>query len=266
MPEGDTVAVSAARLHEVLGGRVLERAELRVPRFATADLGGRRVLEVAARGKHLLHRFEGGVTLHTHLKMEGAWHVYRVGERWRRPGFQARAILATSEHETVGFSLGVVELVPTRREGEVVGHLGPDLLGSATEVAEAVRRLRADPGRPISEALVDQRVMAGLGNVYRSEVCFVAGVHPDTPVGRCDADAVVAIAKRLIEANRTTGRQVTTGDDRPGRRRWVYGRPGRPCFRCGTPIAWRGTALGERIVYWCPACQPEGSGGREVAL
>lgn len=265
MPEGDTVHLEASRLHSVLAGRVLTRAELRVPRYATSELAGRRVLEVVARGKHLLHRIEEGLTLHTHLKMEGSWHIYRAGERWRRPGFQARAILATEQHETVGFSLGAVELLETRREADAVGHLGPDLLGPDWDEPEAIRRMVADPERPVGEVLLDQTVMAGLGNVYRSEVCYLTGVHPDAPVGRCDAGRVVALAKRLIESNRTTGMQVTTGDPRPGRHRWVYGRAGRPCRRCGTQIRGRGSEAGGRVLYWCPACQPEPAGARPDA-
>ena len=255
MPEGDTAYLACRRMDAALAGHRLTRSDLRVPRHATADLSGRRVEGVVARGKHLLHRIEGGLTLHTHLDMEGAWHLYRPGDRWRRPAFQARVVLATETYEAVGFSLGTVDLVATEREHEIVGHLGPDLLGDDWDPDEAARRLAADPNTAIGEALLDQRLMAGLGNVYRSEVCYLAGISPETPVGGCDLDHVVALSKRLIEANRATGNQITTGDARPGRGRWVYGRDRRPCRRCGTPVVKRSSASG-RPLYLCPSCQP----------
>jgi endonuclease-8 len=188
--------------------------------------------------------------------MEGSWHIYRADERWRRPAFQARAVLGTKRFQTVGFSLGVVALLDTDSEGDVVGHLGPDLLGPDWNAPEAIRRLDAEPTRPVGDALLDQRLMAGLGNVYRSEVCFLAGVHPDSAVGECNTAQIVSISKRVIEANRDTGSQVTTGDPRPGHDRWVYGRRAKPCRRCSTPILKRGDGHEGRILYWCPTCQP----------
>lgn len=256
MPEGDTVWLSARRLDQALSGEVLERAELRVPAFATSDLTGRKVLEVVARGKHILHRFSEGLTLHTHLGMDGAWHIYERDGRWRRPGSEARVVLSTNARGAVGFSLGSVELLVTEEEGDVIGHLGPDLLGPDWDPIEAGRRLSEDPKRPLGDALLDQRVMAGLGNVYRSEICFLSGVDPWTPVGDVDVASIVGLSKRVIEANRTTGRQITTGDARPGRQRWVYGRRSRPCRRCGTAIRYEQRGPGERVVYWCPTCQP----------
>jgi endonuclease VIII len=267
MPEGDTVLVAATRLHAALAGERLLASDLRVPRFATADLGGQTVTEVAARGKHLLLRTDAGVTLHSHLKMEGAWHLYRPGERWRGPDFQVRVVLRTEPWVAVGFRLGICELLPTAREHEVVGHLGPDVLGADWDAAEAVRRLLADPGRAVGVALLDQRVMAGPGNIYKCEVCFLRGVDPWTPVGQVDDPAgMVDLLKRLMEANRTSGRQITTGDTRPGRTHWVAGQGGKPCRRCGTPIrkADQGSGAGsrsaghdaDRVTWWCPTCQP----------
>jgi endonuclease VIII len=259
MPEGDTVHKAAGALHRALAGKPILRAELRVPSLATegARLAGHAVTEVVARGKHLLLRTDGGLTLHTHLKMEGAWKLVRAGARVADRADTVRVVLETSGWTAIGTQLGTVELIRTRDEPRVVGHLGPDLLGPDWNAEEAVRRLTADAARSIGDALLDQRVMAGLGNVYRCELCFLRGVHPDRPVGRTqDLDGMVALAKRLLEANRAGGNQVTTGDDRRGRRHWVYGRAGLPCRRCGTRIEKRAGDAPDRVTYWCPSCQP----------
>ncbi|MFF1909576.1 DNA-formamidopyrimidine glycosylase family protein [Kitasatospora sp. NPDC058218] len=259
MPEGDSVHRVAARLHEALADRVLTTAYLRVPAHATADLTGRRVLEVAARGKHLLTRLEGGLTLHTHLRMDGRWEVYQPGERWAGgPAWQIRAVLGTEHGTAVGYRLPVVELLRTADEQRVVGHLGPDLLGPDWDAAEAVRRLLAEPGRPLAEALLDQRNLAGIGNVYANELCFLAGVTPWTAVGELPRpERLVERARQLLDANRLRPGHVTTGDTRPGRRHWVYGRAGRPCPRCGALVrtAAQGTPPQERVAFWCPHCQ-----------
>ncbi|MDQ3645906.1 MAG: DNA glycosylase [Actinomycetota bacterium] len=261
MPEGDTVHLAAARLHQALGDKVLRRTEFRVPRFATADVSGRRLQEVIARGKHLLFRIDGGVTLHTHFKMEGSWHLYRHGEAWRGPAHQVRALLETDDRVAVGFRLAITELIDTGREDEVTGHLGPDVLGPDWDADEAVTRLQAEPDREIGEALLDQRVLAGVGNVYKCEICFLRGIWPRTLVRDVpDLPGVVGLAKRLMEANRTTGQQITTGDRRPGRKHWVYGRAGKPCLRCRSTIAHdrQMASGGERITFWCPRCQTTG--------
>jgi formamidopyrimidine-DNA glycosylase len=259
VPEGDTVFLAATRLHAALAGQPLVATDFRVPRFATADLAGQVVREVVARGKHLLLRTDAGVTLHTHFKMEGSWHLYRPGERWRGPDWQVRAVLRTQPWVAVGFRLAVCELLPTGREHEVVGHLGPDVLGPDWDAAEAVRRLRIEPGRAIGTALLDQRALAGAGNIYKCEVCFLRGVDPWTPVGQVDdLEGLVDLLKRLMEANRTTGSQITTGDTRPGRTSWVAGRTNKPCRRCGTLIrkAEQESYGADRPTYWCPVCQP----------
>lgn len=258
MPEGDTVFMTARQQHDALAGRVLTASDFRVPAFATLDLAGETVHEVVSRGKHLLHRV-GERTVHSHLKMEGAWRIFRRGERWTRPAFQARAVLTAGETQSVGFELGVLEVLPTAEEHRVIGHLGPDLLGADWDAAEAVRRLAADASAPVFTALLDQRNLAGIGNVYANELCFVRGMLPTRPVGEvADLPALVALARRMLMANRTRWTRTTTGDLRPGRRTWVYGRTGEPCLRCGTPLA--GGELGrvpgeERVVSWCPRCQ-----------
>ncbi len=174
MPEGDTVYRAAQNLNTVLAGRTLVRCDIRVPAYATVDLTGERVDEVISRGKHLLTRV-GDQTIHTHLKMDGSWHIYRPGVRWRRPHWQARIILANSEWEAVGFQLGIVEVLPQYAENTVVGHLGPDLLGPDWDAEVALQRLLATPDAPVGTALLDQSVMAGIGNVYRNELCFLRG-------------------------------------------------------------------------------------------
>jgi endonuclease-8 len=257
VPEGDTVWLTARRLHEALAGRVLTRSDVRVPRYATTNLAGRTVTEVAARGKHLLIRVEGGITVHTHLRMDGSWRVRPARERIAN-SHRIRLVLANNTWQAVGYQLGIVEVLPTAREASVVGHLGPDLLGPDWDEAEAARRLRAAPARAIGEALLDQRNLAGIGNLYKAEVLFLSGVHPWRPVGEVTGlDALVTTAQRLMEANKERFSQVTTGARRPGEQTWVYGRAGRPCRRCGTPIraAEQGGDTTERITFWCPHCQ-----------
>ncbi|MFI9154267.1 Fpg/Nei family DNA glycosylase [Streptomyces sp. NPDC053367] len=260
MPEGDTVWQTAKRLHTALAGHVLTRSDLRVPKYATADLTGRTVLDVTPRGKHLLTRIEGGLTLHSHLRMDGSWKVYTAGQRWRGgPAHQIRAILGTADHTAVGYRLPVLELLRTTEEERAVGHLGPDLLGPDWDPDRALANLLADPDRPLGEALLDQRNLAGIGNVYKCELCFLLGVTPWLPVGSLPADraaALPALAKRLLEVNRDRPIRATTG--RRGQDLYVYGRAPRPCLRCGTPIrvADQGDGSRERPTYWCPTCQP----------
>ena len=260
VPEGDTVWRACQRLNEVFAGRVLTRSEFRVPALATTDLTGVRVREVVSRGKHQLFRFSNEFTLHTLFKMDGVWKIYRRGRRWSGgPAFQIRAVLATSDHDAVGYRLPVVELVPTVAEDSVVGHLGPDLLGPDWNLDEAVRRITTQPDRTIGEALLDQRNLAGLGTFYRAELLFLHGVHPRTPVSEVtNLRRIVERGQQLLQANRWRPEQSTTGDLRPGRRSYVYERSRQPCRRCGTPI--RTDEIGrigqERRSYWCPNCQP----------
>ena len=223
MPEGDTVYRQAVLLRRALAGRILTRSDLRFPSIATADLSGRTVTEVVPRGKHLLVRTDGGpdglppLTLHSHLLMEGMWHVYPRGARWRRPGHQARAVLENAAAQAVGFDLGMLDLVATADEDELVGHLGPDLLGPDWDRAEALARLARHPLRRVGAALMDQRNLAGIGNVYRNEILFLQRLHPFTPVAEVpDLGAVVDLSHRLLHVNRDRSQRSTVGG--PARR------------------------------------------------
>ena len=268
MPEGDTVWLAARRMNDALAGRVLTRSDFRVPQLATTDLTGRSVVEVVSRGKHMLTRVDGGVTLHTHFEMDGSWHLYRPGSRWTGgPAHQVRVVLENAEWQAVGYRLPVVELLPTGDEATVVGHLGPDVLGRDWDPVEVLRRLLADPGREIGPALLDQRNLAGIGNLYKTEALFLSGLTPWTAVRDVpDLAAVVDRARRLMRANRDHWQQTTTGSTRRGEDHWVFERAGRPCRRCGTPIrsahqSEPGREVQARICYWCPACQAGPSPG-----
>ncbi|TDB98990.1 DNA-formamidopyrimidine glycosylase family protein [Actinomadura sp. 7K534] len=260
MPEGDVVWLTARRLREALAGRRLTRSDFRVPRYATADLRGRTVLDAVSRGKHLLVRVEGGLTVHTHLMMDGRWRIRPAGPVPR--DHRVRLVLQNAEWQAAGYSLGLVELLRTAEEDKAVGHLGPDLLDPAWDAetaAEAVARLGGQPARPIGEALLDQTRLAGIGNVYKAEILFLRGVGPWTPVGDVpDLPALVELAHRLLDANKERHGHITTGDLGRGREHWVYGRAGRPCRRCGTRVErdHQGAQAGERVTYWCPHCQP----------
>ncbi|MFF0789067.1 Fpg/Nei family DNA glycosylase [Streptomyces spiralis] len=259
MPEGDTVWQTARRLHDALAGKALTRSDFRVPKYATVDLSGRAVLDTISRGKHLLTRVEGGLTLHSHLLMEGAWKVYGDGERWKGgPGHQIRAVLATADRTAVGYRLQVLDLMRTGEEDRTVAHLGPDLLGPDWDGDLALANLLADPARPLGEALLDQRNLAGIGNIYKSELCFLLGVTPWLPVGALPTELAAKLpplAKSLLEANRDRPVRRTTG--LRGQDLFVYGRAPRPCLRCGTSVrvADQGDGSQERPTYWCPRCQ-----------
>ena len=260
MPEGDVVWRTARQLDEALTGRVLERSDFRVPRFATTDLAGRAVTGTVARGKHLLTRVDGGITIHTHLRMDGSWRIRPAGGYPPRD-HRVRLILANERWQAIGFQLGVVEVLATGREDRAVGHLGPDLLGPDWDADEAVRRLRAVPDRPAGEALMDQRNLAGIGNLYKAETLFLRGISPWRPAGEIDdLPALVELARKLLDANKERIGQVTTGNPARGAETWVYGRAGRPCRRCGTLIrrGEQGPGTQERVTFWCPACQPAG--------
>jgi len=241
-----------------LVGRTVTASDFRVPQHATADLSGREVLAFDSLGKHMLTRFSGGLTLHTHFEMDGSWQLVGEGKRLPRAfDDEIRLVLSTDGPTAYALRMPVLELVETDREHEVVGHLGPDLLGD-WDADEAVRRLSADPQRPLVEALLDQRNLAGIGNLWAVETCFLRGASPWTPVADVDLPAALALVRRMMRHSLGHGGMVTTGDTRRGRTHWVYGRAGRPCRRCGTEVQHREAGPGPyaRETWWCPSCQP----------
>jgi endonuclease VIII len=262
VPEGDTVWNTARALHLALAGERLTASDFRVPKLATTDLTGWTVVESASRGKHLLLRLADPgsdtptMTLHSHLRMDGDWRTYDPAGRWApRPAHLIRVVLRTRKAVAVGYHLHDLALVPTSREGDLLRHLGPDLLGDDWDPAEAVRRLSGHPDTSIAEALLDQTNLAGIGNLYKCEVLFLRGVSPWTRVRDVpDLAGMVALAQRLLAANRGRSTQSTTGSLHRGQTTYVYGRRAAPCRRCGTPIS--KAEQGERVTYWCPHCQP----------
>jgi endonuclease-8 len=261
MPEGDTVYRTARHLDTALAGATLLRSDFRVPRYAEIDLSGSVIDGVVSVGKHLLTRV-GQVSIHSHLKMEGSWHLYRPGSKWKPPASSARLVLSTENWVAVGFDLGVIDVVERSDEASLIGHLGPDVLApdwGAASVALAAARMLEAPEKEIHVALLDQRNLAGLGNVYANEVCFLRGVLPTRPVGAiADLPAMISLAHRAILVNRDRTERSTTGDLRAGRQSWVYRRENQPCRRCGTRILAGKLGADElklRDVYWCPRCQ-----------
>jgi endonuclease-8 len=257
VPEGDAVRRTADRLDAALAGQPLERAELRVPRFATVQLAGMTVTGTQPVGKHLLTRLTGGsrpLTLHTHLRMEGRWATGAAGPRpVAGPHWQIRVWLATTERQAVGLRLGIVEVLPTVEESRIVGRLGPDILGADFDPASAAQLVRQQARRPLAEALLDQQVICGLGTIWTAETAFHAGVSPWTAASQA-AGLTDALARTRAEMQGSLAARSRRDRYRP----WVYGRTGQPCRRCGTAI--RTASVGQpptdRITYWCPACQP----------
>ncbi len=253
--------LAGRRMRAALVGEQLVRGELRHPQLSTVDLTGRTVTAVESVGKHLLIRLDDGRTLHTHFLMDGSWHLYSPGRRWQGPDHQVRAVLATPTKVAVGFRLHQMALVPTAEEDRLVGHLGPDLLGEhwdAAQEEEAVARLSAEPGRELGQALLDQRVLAGVGNLYKAEVCFLLGVSPWSPVSAVDPVRCVRLCRDLLLRNANRPQQSTTGLLGRDREHWVFERTGLPCRRCGTTVglANQGEPPRQRLTYLCPTCQP----------
>ncbi|HET7475335.1 MAG TPA: DNA-formamidopyrimidine glycosylase family protein [Dermatophilaceae bacterium] len=262
MPEGDTVWRTARRLHQALAGDVLVAADLRWPSLATADLAGATTLEVVSRGKHVLHRMDTGLTLHSHLRMEGQWRVEESGRvrpaQLRDP--RLRAVVGTTAWTCLGLRLGMLDLVRTEQEHRLVGHLGPDVLGPDWDLNAAVANMRRAPGRSVGEALLDQRNLAGIGTMYAAETLFARRQPPWQPVGEVGDEALrglVELARRLLDLNRLNAVPTTTGSTRRGDEHFVHARSGLPCRRCGTTVrvAMIGTPPRERTMFYCPACQ-----------
>ena len=264
MPEGDSVFRLRERLAAASVGHVVVAGELRSGAAAGTALAGARITSYDTHGKHLLTRFDTGRTLHTHLRMQGSWTVTRPGRRTpSREDHRVRVRMRLDDGSTLwGIDLPVVELVATADEGALLGYLGPDPLRDDWDAAEAVRRLSVRPERPLVAALLDQRNLAGLGNLWVNETAFLSGVHPFASIGALDLAPLVERAARMLRISATVPGmyQVTTGATRKGESHWVVGRAGRPCLRCGTRILVRdevATDPERRRTWWCPRCQPE---------
>lgn len=261
MPEGDTVFRTAARLHQALAGEPLTTADLRWPDLSTLDFRGATTVEVVSRGKNILQRLDNGVTIHSHLRMEGQWRVDPTDRLTARAltNPQIRAVVGTEAWTAVGKRLGDLHAVETADESQLVGHLGPDVLGPDWDPAEAARRLRAAT-TTIGAALLDQRNLAGAGTLYAAETLFLERVNPWIPAGDLGEATLAAVVERahtLLDVGRRHAVQTTTGSQRWGETAWVHGRSGRPCRRCGETlrVAMVGAAPRERTMFYCPRCQ-----------
>jgi endonuclease-8 len=271
MPEGDTIHRAARTLHTALSGQRVERFESVFAHLTVVDadtpIAGRTLERIEARGKHLLMWFEGGIVLRTHMRMHGSWHIYRPGERWQRPRHEMRIVIETRPYVAVAFTVPVAEFLDAasvEREG-VVAELGPDPLSDRFDAAAAVARLRERGNLEIADALLDQRAIAGIGNVFKSEVLFASRISPFTPVRGLDDETlarIVTVGARQMRANvggsaePGAGSRRTTNRLDPSARLWVYGRRGLPCRRCGTPIQRIKQGPDARSTYWCERCQP----------
>lgn len=274
MPEGDTIFRTARSLHKALAGHRATRFETAYAHLARVNddgpIAGRLIERCDAAGKHVLIRFEGGLILRTHMRLNGSWHLYRHGERWWRGPQAMRARVDTADWVAVAFDVPVAEFVNEKQLASTgpVAALGPDLLRPDFDRNEAIRRMRAAGAVPIAQALLDQRLVAGIGNVYKSEVLFLAGIHPDTPASAVPPPALeraMDIARGLLADNVVPGtaaaiqtyRSLRRTDRRsdPADSLWVYSRAGRPCRKCGTAILSKKTGLDARTTYWCPNCQ-----------
>jgi endonuclease-8 len=276
VPEGDTIFRAARTLHRALAGRTVTRFESVYPALTRVDtdapLVGRSITSVTSRGKHLLMTFSGALTLHTHMRMNGSWHIYRSGERWHTARRDMRIVIEAEPLVAVGFNIPVAEfLTPDQiARHPIIQALGPDLTDPSFDRSDVLLRIRARPEGAIADVLLDQRVLAGIGNVLKSEVLFVAGVNPFTRAGALDDGDLIRIldaAVRLMTMNIAELRSLapgmgrrTTGSLDPSARLYVYGRIGKPCRRCGTAISVRKSSGDARVTYWCPACQAERRG------
>ena len=276
MPEGDTIFRAARALDRALAGRTVTRFESVFPQLTRVDvdapLRGRTIERVTSRGKHLLIWFSGDLVLRTHMRMNGSWHIYRPGERWRRPGHDMRIAIGTDAFEAIAFTVPIAEFNTASALERDLGEVGPDPLSADFDPVEALRRLRERDDLEIADALLDQRAIAGVGNVYKSEVLFAGGVNPFTRVADvpdASLERLVALIVKFMRANVVdgtsaaivtyTGFRRTTGRADPSARLWVYGRGGKPCRRCGSAIQRARQGPHARSTYWCPKCQPAGN-------
>lgn len=274
MPEGDSIFRAARTLNKALAGKAVtffETAYAHLDRVnVDTPIAGRIVEKVDAAGKHILMHFSGDLILRTHMRMNGSWHIYRHGERWWRGPQAMRVRIDTADWVAVAFNVPVAEFVTPRQLAtrDPVARLGPDLLGATFDRDEAVRRIVASGHRAIAMTLLDQRIVAGIGNIYKSEVLFLSGVHPETPssaVPQAVLESMMDTARRLLQDNVIEGtspriqtyrnlRQLSASTEHD-ESLWVYGRKGKPCRKCGTPIEMKKMGLDARSTYWCPRCQ-----------
>jgi endonuclease VIII len=274
MPEGDTIFRAARTLHRALAGQTITRFDTALAPLAQVDrdrpIAGRLVERVEAAGKHCLMHLSGALILRTHMRMNGSWHIYRPGEKWYLPTDAMRILIETADWVAVAFNVYSAEFIRADRveRHPMLATLGPDLLGDF-DSARALALIRERDERPVHEVLLDQRVMAGIGNVYKSEILFLSSIHPDTQARALDDDKwgeMMALAQKLLAANVADGAsgqivtyralRRTTGRLNPADRLWVYSRGGQRCRRCGTRIASRKDGDDARVTYWCPRCQP----------
>jgi endonuclease-8 len=276
MPEGDTIFRAARSMHRVLAGHAVTRFETAYAHLDRVNvdtpLAGRTIEQVKSAGKHHLIFFSGDLILRTHMRMNGSWHLYRHGEKWWRGPQSMRVRIDTADWVAVAFNVPVAEFVTPKELAtkDPVAKLGPDLLGTSFDRDEAVRRLLASAHQPIALSLLDQRLVAGIGNVYKSEVLFLSGVNPFTPAGAVPTatlERMMELARGLLKDNVIEGtsgqiqtfrnlRQTNRSMD-PDQNLWVYGRGGKPCRKCGTPIRMKKMGTEARSTYWCPRCQRE---------
>ena len=274
MPEGDTIYRAAQSLHRVLSGHPVTRFETAYAHLDRVDvdtpIAGRTIEKCESAGKHLLIRFSGELILRTHMRMNGSWHLYRHGERWWRGEHAMRVRIDTADWVAVAFNVPVAEFVTPKQLAtrDPVAQLGPDLLGETFDRDEAVRRIIASGHRAIAQTLLDQRIVAGIGNVYKSEVLFMTGVHPEVPssaVPLATLEQMMDTARGVLKDNVIDGsspriqtyrnlRQLSASSEHD-ESLWVYGRRGKPCRKCSTPIEMKKMGLDARSTYWCPRCQ-----------
>lgn len=276
MPEGDTIFRAARTLHRALAGKTVVRFQTVLTQLERVHIDtpivGRTIERVESRGKHLLMYFSGDLILRTHMRMNGSWHIYRPGEPWQRPRRDMRIVVATADYVAVGFSIPVAEFIaaPNLARHEELRRLGPDLLSETFDAGEALRRMKERPAQLMADVLLNQRVMAGIGNVYKSEVLFSCGINPFTSVAALGDDrltCLIATGRKFLLANVHTSlapmttyaghQRNTTGRDNASERLWVYGRVGLPCRRCRTLIRLKKHGDAARLTYWCPKCQGE---------
>jgi endonuclease VIII len=266
MPEGDTIHRAAHTIGQAIGGRIVTRFETVVATLARADdqqpIVGRRIESVTARGKNLIIEFSGDLFLRSHLRMNGSWHIYRPGEAWMHKRSDMRVVIGTDEFVVVGFSLPVAEFHTARSLERTpdLQRLGPDLLGDRFDLTEATRRIRSHDQREIAYVLLNQNAIAGIGNVYKSEVLFICGISPFAILSSIDdaqLERVIATSRKLLQHNvsRAAGSRETMSGLRRNQKLWVYGRSGQPCRKCGTRIEYRKQGPDVRGTYWCPRCQ-----------